>query len=56
MIALVLGMAWGQADVTTDDPAGPYVDALKASRAYEANVSVMNVSRTMLNQSIELFA
>ena len=33
-----------------------YVDALEASRAYEANVAVMNVSRTMLNQSIELFA
>ena len=33
-----------------------YVDALEASRAYEANVSVMNVSRTMPNQSIELFA
>lgn len=33
-----------------------YVDALEASRAYEANVAVLNVTRTMLNQSIELLA
>ncbi len=33
-----------------------YVDAVEASRAYEANVAVLNVTRTMLNQSIELFA
>lgn len=38
-------------DLTTE-----YVDAVEASRAYEANVAVMNVTRTMLNQSIELFA
>ncbi len=33
-----------------------YVDALEASRAYEANVAVLGVTRTMLNHSIELFA
>jgi predicted Zn-dependent protease len=30
VIALLVGLAWGQADVTTTDPAGRYVDALKA--------------------------
>ncbi len=33
-----------------------YVDALEASRAYEANVSMMNVSKTMIQQAIRLFA
>lgn len=33
-----------------------YVDAIEASRAYEANVAVLNVTRTMLTQSVELFA
>lgn len=33
-----------------------YVDALEASRAYEANLALMNVSRGMLQQTIQLFA
>ncbi|MDX2199282.1 MAG: flagellar basal body rod protein FlgC [Phycisphaerae bacterium] len=33
-----------------------YVDALNASRAYEANLALMNVTRTMLDQSMRLFA
>ncbi len=33
-----------------------YVDALEASRAYEANVAMMNVTKGMLQQAIRLFA
>jgi flagellar basal-body rod protein FlgC len=33
-----------------------YVDALEASRAYEANVAMLNVTRNMLQQAIRLFA
>ena len=33
-----------------------YVDAMEASRAYEANVAVMNVTKTMVHQAIQLFA
>ncbi len=33
-----------------------YVDAMEASRAYEANVAVMNVTKTMVRQAIQLFA
>ena len=33
-----------------------YVDALEASRAYEANLAVMNVTKTMTQQTIQLFA
>lgn len=33
-----------------------YVDALEASRAYEANIAVMNVGKTMIQQAIQLFA
>lgn len=33
-----------------------YVDAMEATRAYEANVAVMNVTKTMLRQAIQLFA
>lgn len=33
-----------------------YVNALEASRAYEANVAMMNVTRGMLQQAIRLFA
>ena len=33
-----------------------YVDALEASRAYEANVGMMNVTKDMLRQAIRLFA
>jgi flagellar basal body rod protein FlgC len=32
------------------------VDAMEASRAYEANIAVMNVSKTMVQQAIQLFA
>ncbi|MBK8914651.1 MAG: flagellar basal body rod protein FlgC [Phycisphaerales bacterium] len=33
-----------------------YVDALEASRAYEANVAMMNVSKGMVQQALRLFA
>ena len=33
-----------------------YVDALEASRAYEANAAMFNVSRSMVQQAIRLFA
>ncbi len=33
-----------------------YVDALAASRAYEANTAMLNVSRTMIQQALRLFA
>jgi flagellar basal-body rod protein FlgC len=33
-----------------------YVDAMEAARAYEANVAVMNVTKTMVQQTIQLFA
>lgn len=33
-----------------------YVNAMEASRAYEANIAVMTVTRSMLTQTIELFA
>ena len=32
-----------------------YVDAMEASRAYEANVAVMNVTKNMVEQAIQLF-
>jgi len=33
-----------------------FVDAIEASRAYEANVAVMNVTNSMISQAVELFA
>jgi flagellar basal-body rod protein FlgC len=33
-----------------------YVDAIEAARAYEANLAVMNVTKTMVRQAIQLFA
>ncbi|MBK9120308.1 MAG: flagellar basal body rod protein FlgC [Phycisphaerales bacterium] len=33
-----------------------YVDALAASRAYEANAAMLNVTRGMVQQAIRLFA
>ncbi len=33
-----------------------YIDALTASRAYEANAAMLNVTRTMLQQAIRMFA
>ncbi|TWT42334.1 Flagellar basal-body rod protein FlgC [Phycisphaerae bacterium RAS1] len=33
-----------------------YVDALEASRAYEANISMMNVTRGMVQQALRLLA
>lgn len=33
-----------------------YVDALEASRAYEMNVAMMNLTRQMIQQAIQLFA
>jgi flagellar basal-body rod protein FlgC len=33
-----------------------YVDAMEAARAYEANVAVMNVSKSMVREAIQLFA
>lgn len=33
-----------------------YVDAMEANRAYEANLAMMRVSKTMLQDTIQLFA
>lgn len=33
-----------------------YIDAIEASRAYEANLAMMNLSRGMIQQTIQLFA
>jgi flagellar basal-body rod protein FlgC len=33
-----------------------YIDAMVATRAYEANIAMMNVSKTMVRQAIRLFA
>lgn len=33
-----------------------YVDAMEASRAYEANLAVMNITRNLTQQAIQLFA
>ncbi|MBL8879933.1 MAG: flagellar basal body rod protein FlgC [Phycisphaerales bacterium] len=33
-----------------------YVDALEAARAYEANLSMMNLSRGMIQSALRLFA
>ncbi|MFH1745713.1 MAG: flagellar basal body rod protein FlgC [Planctomycetota bacterium] len=33
-----------------------YVDAMAAGRAYEANVAMMNLTRTMVQQALRLFA
>ena len=33
-----------------------YVDALEASRAYEANIAMMNVTKGMVQQAVRLFA
>jgi len=33
-----------------------YIDALAASRAYEANLAMMNVTRGMIEQAIQLMA
>jgi flagellar basal-body rod protein FlgC len=33
-----------------------YIDAIAASRAYEANVAMLNASRGMVEQSLRLFA
>ena len=38
------------------DLAIEYVNALEASRAYEANVSMMEVSKAMINASLRLIA
>ena len=38
------------------DLAMEYVNALEASRAYEANVTMMEVSKAMLNASLRLIA
>lgn len=33
-----------------------YIDALEASRAYEANLAMLSVSRNLVQQSLQLFA
>jgi flagellar basal-body rod protein FlgC len=33
-----------------------YIDAMQASRAYEANIAMMNVTKQMVQQAIRLFA
>lgn len=38
------------------DPTTEWVNAIEASRAYEANVSMMEVSKAMINASLRLIA
>lgn len=38
------------------DMAAEYVNALEASRAYEANISMMEVSKAMINATLRLIA
>jgi flagellar basal-body rod protein FlgC len=38
------------------DPAIEYVNALEASRAYEANVTMMEVTKAMFNASLRIIA
>jgi flagellar basal-body rod protein FlgC len=38
------------------DPAIEYVNALEASRAYEANVTMMEVTKSMISASLRLIA
>ena len=38
------------------DEAIEYVNAMEASRAYEANVTMMDVTKSMINASLRLIA
>jgi flagellar basal-body rod protein FlgC len=48
--------AQGYVSYPNIDLAVEYVNALEASRAYEANVSMMEVSKAMINASLRLIA
>ena len=44
-------MSYPNVDMTTE-----YVNALECSRAYEANVTAMEVTKSMINASLRLLA
>ncbi len=48
--------AKGMVSYPNIDPAIEYVNALEASRAYEANVTMMEVTKAMFNASLRLIA
>jgi flagellar basal-body rod protein FlgC len=48
--------AQGYVQYPNVDIAMEYVNALEASRAYEANVTMMDVSKAMINASLRLLA
>jgi flagellar basal-body rod protein FlgC len=54
--ALKAGPQAGYVQYPNVDITMEYVDALEATRAYEANVAMMNATRNMLQQAIQLFA
>lgn len=44
----------GYVDCPNVDPTVEFVNAIEASRAYEANVTMMDVTKSMLNASLRL--
>lgn len=44
----------GYVDYPNVDPTVEFVNAIEASRAYEANVTMMDVTKSMLNASLRL--
>lgn len=44
----------GYVDYPNIDPTVEFVNAIEASRAYEANVTMMDVTKSMLNASLRL--
>jgi flagellar basal-body rod protein FlgC len=48
--------AQGYVSYPNIDPAIEYVNALEASRAYEANVTMMEVTKAMLSASLRIIA
>ena len=33
-----------------------YIDAMEATRAYEANLAILNISKELVKESVRLFA
>lgn len=50
------GSATGYVQLPNVNTTLEYVDALEASRAYEANINMMNVTRGMIQQALRLLA
>jgi flagellar basal-body rod protein FlgC len=54
--AIPVGPKAGYVQYPNVSPTLEYVDALEATRSYEANLAMMNVTRAMIQQSIQLLA